>query len=103
MFELLFPEFKDRLGQSMVSEMDDYFVVERDVPGMDEGDISLSLDGDLLKIEGEDKQRKRLLKETLRLQTVDKENIVATVSKGILTIKIPKRKKKDPIKIPIRS
>jgi len=88
-----------------VSETDDEFRVKAELPGMDEKDVEVSLEGDELTIRGEKKreheERRRNYHvsemsfgefcRTFRLpEGVDREKAKAQFKKGVLTLTLPK-------------
>lgn len=88
-----------------VSESDDEFRVKAELPGMDEKDIEVSLEGHTLTIRGEkrreheEKRRDYHVSEmsygqfcrTFALpEGVDRENAKAQFKKGVLTLTLPK-------------
>ena len=89
-----------------VSETDDEVRVSADLPGLDEKDIKVSLDGDVLTISGErryehEEKRKHLHRVERSYGTfhrsialpeeIDRENVKATFKKGVLHVTIAKR------------
>jgi len=97
---------EDGLGWSPavdVEEADDAWIVEAELPGMKEKDISLELHGTELSISGDIQERKRrgILRRTSRrvghfdyrvnLPGVsDNEQAQATLDQGVLTVRVPK-------------
>ncbi len=86
-----------------VEEADDAWIVEAELPGMKEKDISLELHGTELSISGDIEERKRrgILRRTTRrvgrfdyrvnLPGVsDSEDVQATLEQGVLTVRVPK-------------
>lgn len=88
-----------------VSETDDDFVVKAELPGMDEKDIEVSLEGDELVIRGEKKhehEEKRRdyhvsemsygeFSRRIQLPTgVDRDKTKAVFKNGVLTLSLPK-------------
>jgi HSP20 family protein len=98
-----------------VTQTDDGWEVTAELPGVDQDDIDLRLDGDLLTISGEKRDEKKDEKNRFverrygsftRSFTLpfapDPDKITADCEKGVLTIKLPKgveqeRSKKIPI------
>lgn len=102
-----------------ISESDDEIRVKADLPGMDENDIHLSLEGNYLVISGEKKsevedkdrtyhrveRRYGSFSRSIELPAeVDPNKVEATFKKGVLTVIIPKpdevisQRKRIPIK-----
>ncbi|MFH2122399.1 MAG: Hsp20/alpha crystallin family protein [Pseudomonadota bacterium] len=90
-----------------VSETDKTLEVKADLPGMDKKDIKVSLDGDLLTIQGEKKEvkeskdkhyhsierRSGSFYRALRLpMEVENDKIEANFKDGVLTLTLPKTK-----------
>lgn len=89
-----------------VAETADELVVKADLPGMEEKDLKVTLDGDLLTIRGtrseekEDKRRDYHLMErsygefhrTIQLPAgVDRDKVKAAFKNGVLQVTLPKR------------
>lgn len=90
-----------------VSETPDAITIKADLPGLDEKDVELTLDGGVLTLKGEKKAEKEEKDEakhyhvversygsflrTFRLpDTVEADKVAATFDKGVLTITMPK-------------
>jgi HSP20 family protein len=86
-----------------VEEADDAWIVEAELPGIKEKDITLELHGTELSISGDIEERKRrgILRRTSRrvghfdyrvnLPGVsDTEDVQATLDQGVLTVRVPK-------------
>lgn len=88
-----------------VSETDDSLIVEAELPGMDEKDIELTLQDDILTIQGEKKREEETKKKncyisersygkfrrSLQLGSgVNADQVDASFKKGILTVTVPK-------------
>ncbi|MDQ4103690.1 MAG: Hsp20/alpha crystallin family protein [Actinomycetota bacterium] len=99
-----------------VEETDDAYLVELELPGVKQGDISVELGGGELAVTGEVKERQRvgLLRSRTRrvghfeyrlsLPTdIEEEQVSASMSNGVLTVRAPKTAKARPRKIPITS
>jgi HSP20 family protein len=103
-----------------IAATDAEYTLTVELPGVDEKDVSIELDGDTLKIRGEKKQEKeekeknwhRIERSYGSFQRVLSlpedargEDITAKFSKGVLTVTIPrvKTEKPEPKKIPISS
>lgn len=94
-----------------LSENNKEIKVIADLPGLDEKDIKVNLDGDMLIIEAsrceekEDKNKKYYISERrcgnfqrvipIRKDIVDKDNIKASLKKGVLKVTLPKIPEKD--------
>lgn len=100
-----------------VIETDDAIVLTAAVPGLEPEAINISLEEDVLTIEGEfknaaDENAKYLIRERasegsfrrdLRLNVpVEVENIEATFDNGILTLTLPKAEEAKPLSIPVK-
>jgi HSP20 family protein len=101
-----------------MSETKDAFVVKAEVPGMDPGDIQVSLQENLLTIKGEKKQEKEEKDEryhriertygaftrTVRLPvTVDGSKVDAKFKNGLLTVTLPKAPGAKGTAIPVKA
>ena len=101
-----------------VSETPTEVIVKAELPGIDDKDIDISLQGDLLNIKGERRQEKEEKEEsfhriecsygafsrTVRLTSeVDEKNVKATYNNGILRIALPKITKQPSRKIEIKT
>ncbi|SDF99767.1 heat shock protein Hsp20 [Limimonas halophila] len=88
-----------------VSEADDAYKITAEVPGLTEKDVDVEVSGDFLTVKGEKSHEQERTEEThyvrersygsfrrsFRLpEDVDRDNIEATVDKGVLTLKLPK-------------
>ena len=89
-----------------VTETDKEIVVEAELPGIDEKDVSLSLQDGVLTIRGEKKHEVDEEKENYRMMerrygsfqrsvrlpdTVDEDKVEATFNNGVLRVSLPKR------------
>jgi HSP20 family protein len=100
-----------------VFETKEAFVVRADVPGMAEGDVSVSVEEDALVIRGE---RKAEVPEGYRVHLrerssvaftrkvplpahVDADGVTATLSEGVLTVKLPKAREALPRQIAVKA
>ena len=96
-----------------ISEKDDKFLVEAELPGINEDDLEVKLDRDVLTIsaerneekEEEDKNyyrreiRSGKFERRFRLpDNIDKENIEANLKDGMLTINLPKTEESETVK-----
>lgn len=101
-----------------VSETDQEVVVKADLPGIDAKDIEITVSGDLLTVKGEKKEEtKEEGKSFHRVErrygsfsrqvhlpaAVDADRIEASASKGVLTVRLPKRPEVQPRRIEIRA
>jgi HSP20 family protein len=101
-----------------VSETKDALVVKVEVPGMDPGDIQLSLHENTLTIKGEKKHEKEEKSEhvyraersygafarAIRLPaSVDSEKVAASFKNGLLTVTLPKAPAAKGSVIPIKA
>jgi HSP20 family protein len=108
-----FPRFTTELtteGTMMpsvdVRENDKEIVIEAELPGIEEKDVSVTVQDGLLTVKGEKKLEKKEEKEnyhtmerrygsfmrSMRLpDTVDEENISAKIDKGVLTVTVAKK------------
>lgn len=88
-----------------VAETETEVKVTAELPGMEEKDIDISVDGDMLTIKGEKRQEKEVKKEeSYRLERsygsfrrdlvlpskVEVDKVKATFAKGVLTVTLPK-------------
>ena len=100
-----------------VSETEKEFVVRAEVPGVDPKDVSISIEGDQLTIEGEKKETKETKEENyyhcersfgsfrrmLSLpSSVNPEHVKAEHKNGVVTITLEKHPGAMPKKIPIK-
>ena len=108
-------------GRHWVPAMDlveesEHFVLRADLPGLDEDDVNLEVEGDTLTLSGERKVEHRDEKEgyfrlerstgafrrTLHLpEGVDPEGIEASFDRGVLEVRIPKPAETQPKRIEI--
>jgi HSP20 family protein len=99
-----------------IEEADDAYVVEAELPGVKRDDVNIELVGNELTITGEVKQREH--KGALRRQTrrtgrfayrvglpaqVEADNIEASLSDGVLTVRVPKAERAQRKKIEVKS
>jgi HSP20 family protein len=100
-----------------VAETKDEVVVNIEVPGVDEKDLSVTLSGDNLMIKGERKSEKEEKGEHFHRAerccgsfqriiglpvSVDPEKIKANYVKGVLEVHLPKKEELKPKEIPIK-
>jgi HSP20 family protein len=103
-----------------VKESDTEIVVNADLPGIDEKDISLTLQNGVLTLRGEKKAERKQEQEdyhimersygsfqrSIRLpESIDEDNVEASFEKGVLTVRLAKRPElvKSQKKIEIKS
>ncbi len=97
-----------------VEESDDAYSVEIDLPGVRDEDIAVELDGGVLTVSGEVKEKERtgiLRRRTRRVGRfrytvtlpgeVDGEDVSARLHEGVLTVRVPKSGKAQRRRIPI--
>ena len=97
-----------------VSETDDAYVVEIELPGVKREDIDIEVIGNELTVTGEVKEREKvglLRSRTRRIgefeyrvrlpNDVDAEKIDASLTEGVLTVRVPKSKRAKPRRIEI--
>jgi HSP20 family protein len=109
-FEDQWPSFPGLLGrdgfvpQADVEETEDAYLIDMDLPGVDRDDIDIEVVGRRLVVTGERKEKERV--GLLRRQTrtvgrfryevslpdqVDPDGIAATLTEGVLHLRVPKR------------
>jgi HSP20 family protein len=118
-----FPEvqgiFDRRVSPAVdVVEHPDHFLVECDLPGIDQKDIDITVAAGVLTIKGEKKQEKRSEKakvfrketwegsfqRTISLPaTVDAEKVEASYRDGVLRVHLPKREEAKTRRIALKS
>lgn len=99
-----------------IYETDDAFVIELEVPGYDEKELEIEVVDRTLTIKGERKEELEKEKKELRLRErleasfercfvlpfeVDSERLIATYTKGVLTLEAPKAVQMKPRKVEI--
>lgn len=97
-----------------VTEADDAYLIEIEVPGMKRDDISVEISGNELIVSGEYKERER--KGLIRSRTrrvgrfeyrttlptdIDADKVSADLADGVLTVRIPKSEAAKPRRISI--
>ncbi len=118
-FENLFDaRVENRLSPACdIEESEKFILFSFDLPGLDEKDIHIELEGSVLVVSGERKQeivdensrsyRGRhfgRFQQSFKLpQTIDLENIEADYSKGVLKVLLPKQAKESPKKIDVKA
>jgi HSP20 family protein len=98
-------------------EADDHFVLKADLPGLDEKDVSIEVEGDVLTVSGERREEHQRTGEgfhriersfgsfrrSLTLpEGVDPESVTASFDKGVLEVRIPKPEERQPRRIAIQ-
>ena len=99
-----------------IEETDDAYVVELDLPGVKPGDVNVEVRENELRVSGEIKEKER--KGILRRQTrrvgefehvialpgeVDPDNVEATLSDGVLTVRLGKSQVRQPRRVEIKT
>ncbi|MDP8928091.1 MAG: Hsp20/alpha crystallin family protein [Actinomycetota bacterium] len=97
-----------------LSETEDAYVVEVDLPGVKRDDVNVEVNGNQVAITGEIKERERVgwfryrTRRTGRFEyrtslprDVDAEKIEATMTEGVLTVRVPKSEQAKPRRIQI--
>ncbi len=106
------PIFRTPLAN--IHEAENHFNITAELPGINKGDIELTIQDGMLEIKGETKEEKteehkgQLVRREYRSskyyrafnlpEHINENNIEANLEKGILNIKIPKIKPKEPEK-----
>jgi HSP20 family protein len=98
-------------------EADDHFVLRADLPGLDQNDVAIEVDGDVLTVSGERRAEHEqrgegfhrierssgAFRRSLTLPDgVDPETVSATFDKGVLEVRIPKPEERKPRRVAIR-
>lgn len=100
-----------------LSENDDDFALTADLPGIDAGDLELTVEDGVLTVKGERDlslpegyEARRQERSSLRFERsielgdrVDAEGVEAKLEDGVLTVTLPKRPETKPKKIAIRA
>jgi HSP20 family protein len=97
-----------------VEETDDAYTIDVELPGVDEADIDIEINGRELTVSGELKERERtgiLRRRTRRVGEfqyavtlpgdIDAENVSARLENGVLSITVPKSQRARPRRIAI--
>jgi len=115
-FGSLAPERENGVPAVDVFEKDGELVFKAELPGVEEKDIDLKLDGNVLTLRGERKMEKKEDKDNYhRIESfygsfsrsftlpekADREKIKAEYKNGVLTITIPQRPEAKPREIPV--
>lgn len=97
-------------------ERDDHYLLRADLPGLDESDVAIEVEGDVLTISGERtvedgserdgtyrvERASGAFKRSLTLpEGVDAEQIAATFDKGVLEVRVPKPVEQTPRRVTI--
>ena len=98
-----------------IEEEDDAYVIEAELPGIKREDVTIELVGNELMITGEVKERVRkgiIRRETRRRgrfsfrvalpEQVDPERVEATLSEGVLTVRVPKSERAQRRRIEVK-
>jgi HSP20 family protein len=101
-----------------ITEDDTAFKVSAELPGMTDKDVQISLSGDLLKIRGEKHQERDATEKNMHLSErsygafqrsfmlpgdIDRDEISAAFSNGVLTVTLPKTAAAKPREIGIKT
>jgi HSP20 family protein len=99
-----------------VEETDDAYLIEVDLPGVEQDDITIEVNGRELTVSGEIKEKER--KGILRRRTrkvgefqyavtlpgdIDADNVSARLENGVLTVVVPKSQRAKPRRIAVGS
>ena len=106
-----FDQFPSQNIKTDITELDDAYEVEAELPGMDKDNIQLQFDNNILTIaekqtveneeqddEGRVIQRERSYSNVSRqfsFNNLDTDNIIASYNNGMLHVKLPKSQQKD--------
>ena len=106
------PIFRTPLAN--VTEDDKFYNITAEIPGLDKGDIEISIQEGKLEIKGEMKEEKKEEKEGELIrreyhsssyyrafslpENIDEDKIEANLDKGLLTVKLPKVEPPEPVK-----
>ena len=105
LFRNLAEENYSRSLNANVKEENDKFIVQAEVPGLEEKDIDVSFSGNSLTIKAEYKDETKNLSRSgswswvYYIQDADSEKIEASLKNGVLKIEIPKIEKSESKKI----
>ena len=101
-----------------IREKDDHFLLEAELPGLEEKDVEITVEDSHLVIRGERQEEKRSEKENYLIRErratkfersfrlsdkVDRERIEASFKNGVLTVLAYKRPESKPSKIMIKA
>ncbi|MGA7828038.1 MAG: Hsp20/alpha crystallin family protein [Geobacteraceae bacterium] len=112
-------ELREGVWQPLVDifENDDAVVIRAELPGVEQDDIEVKIEGATLAIRGERKQDSAVRQENyhrieryygpfqrsfLLPQTIDQEKVQAACDKGVLTITLPKKQLIKPKQITVQ-
>jgi HSP20 family protein len=105
-FENLFSDFKKTWAPFVdVKEKKNQFIINVEIPGMDDKDIKITVDKNIMTIEGKkeiETRSKSFVRSFLLPALIDLEKIDASLDKGILTVNIPKISENTQRKIGIK-
>ena len=102
------PMFKTPLAK--ISETKEHFIISAELPGMDKGDLEITIQVGIVEIKDEHKEEKegKLIRRECRSSSyyrafnlpeyIDEKNIETNLKKGILNIKTPKVEPSEPEK-----
>jgi len=112
------PLMTDPIGWSPpvdIEEQDDAYVIDAELPGVKREDVNIEVVGSELSITGEIKERERkgvLRRRTRRVgrfeyrvrlpEQVDPESVEASLSEGILTVRVPKSQRAERRRIEVK-
>ena len=104
------------LAPADIEEADDAYVVELDLPGVKPGDVDVEVRENELRVSGEikEKERKGILRRQMRRVgqfehvvalpgEVDPDKVEATLSDGVLTVRLGKSQVRKPRHVEIKS
>lgn len=112
-------ELQEGVWQPLVDifENDEAVVIKAELPGVDQDDIEVKIEGTTLTLRGERKQDSEVRKENyhrieryygpfqrsfLLPQTIDQEKVQAACDKGVLTIILPKKELIKPKQVTVK-
>ena len=110
------PEARAWVPDLDVFEKDGKFVVKAELPGMEEKDVDVSIEGDTLTIKGEKETEKEVKEEDYYRceraygsffrsvplpNSVDKDKVEANYNNGVLEVMLPKIDGKQPKKVKV--
>lgn len=82
--------YKTKNDVDTIKELDNSYIIRVIIPGFEREEISLSIKGKFLTIEGKNTDNS-ITKEYYIPENGDKEKIEATLKNGILTVTMPKK------------